>query len=492
MQELEDQHEGQPEHSEDEPCCCSRQAAQEVGQAEEPNADEILPGTNPRPFPETASEPNDEASPWTPVEEDEADYSGVPGYYSPVQRSRSRSRSFPRPPTLLLMFFVTLCWHQEADAGRKHGKSMEHRPKDGSTPISSSAAKSKPVRLTETQVDPSNRLRDEKRGPAAWTNAQNDSSLESLTNRMLAHTVSDETGDARYIPAVAKWLNFINEHKLLCETWDERDRAVAAFEAYMCYIKDMGPSLGDTVMNGITYLWPESGGRMPRGWKCLKSWHRITVEGMGGPIGLESLACLEDQLRTWKEFVAADIIPVAADCYLREQDCEQLLYEDVIIDEVAQETVLLLGRSSRGESVKTGRNQGVRVDSDYAKEILARRLEEAKRRCKDPKKLSRERVFPISKAKYRLLWNKASTALGINPGPPHGARHTGASRDVAEGYRTMLQVQRRGRWTADRSVLRYARTHDWIVATSQQPTAIKEKGQKLLAGRQGRPAIAKE
>lgn len=53
---------------------------------------------------------------------------------------------------------------------------------------------------------------------------------------MLAHTVSDETGDARYIPAVSKWLNFIGEHKLLCETWDERDRAVAAFEAYMWYI----------------------------------------------------------------------------------------------------------------------------------------------------------------------------------------------------------------------------------------------------------------
>lgn len=231
---------------------------------------------------------------------------------------------------------------------------------------------------------------------------------------------------------------------------------------------------------------------MPTGRKCLKSWHRITVEGMGGPIGLESLARIEDQLRRWGEVVAADIIPLAADCYLREQDCEQLLYEDVVIDEASKETVLLLGRSSRGESVKTGRNQGVRVDAEYTRQILERRLGEAKRRRKDKHKLAKEKVFPISKAKDRLLWNKAAAALGINPGPPHGARHSGASRDVAEGYRTMLQVQRRGRWTADRLVLRYARTHDWVVATSQQPTAIKERGQKLFAFRPGRPKVAKQ
>ena len=37
-------------------------------------------------------------------------------------------------------------------------------------------------------------------------------------------------------------------------------------------------------------------------------------------------------------------------------------------------------------------------------------------------------------------------------GPPHTARHTGASRDLAGGRRSFDEIKRRGRWKADDGV----------------------------------------
>ncbi len=63
-------------------------------------------------------------------------------------------------------------------------------------------------------------------------------------------------------------------------------------------------------------------------------------------------------------------ISVAVDGYLREQDLFALKGEDVIT--FKGETILRLGSSSRGESTKTGRDQGVRLDSPHSSEIVRR------------------------------------------------------------------------------------------------------------------------
>ena len=47
-------------------------------------------------------------------------------------------------------------------------------------------------------------------------------------------------------------------------------------------------------------------------------------------------------------------------------------------------------------------------------------------------------------------------------GPPHSARHTSASRDLALGRRSFEEVKRRGRWKSDDAVPRYAQTHKWF------------------------------
>ena len=68
-------------------------------------------------------------------------------------------------------------------------------------------------------------------------------------------------------------------------------------------------------------------------------------------------------------------------------------------------------------------------------------------------------------------------------GPPHSARHTGASRDLSEGYRSLEDVMKRGRWQALASVHRYAKPHMWFAAIAKLPPEVKEKGDQLLAMR---------
>ena len=102
------------------------------------------------------------------------------------------------------------------------------------------------------------------------------------------------------------------------------------------------------------------------------------------------------------------------------------------------------------------------------------------------------KVFDISEEKYRRLWKETARRLGVaEPGPPHSARHTGASRDAATGYRTLAQIQRRGRWTSERSVLRYAKTANCVASYQQVPDAILEEGAALSRSRT-RPAVAKD
>ena len=141
-----------------------------------------------------------------------------------------------------------------------------------------------------------------------------------------------------------------------------------------------------------------------------------------------------------------------------------------------------LGRGVRGESSKSGRDQGVVFEDPYAVAVLRRRVA----KLKDGGK-----VFPISGNTLRDWWRRAAKALKLDLGPPHSMRHTGASRDLATGYRSFEQVQRRGRWKSMESVQRYARPHMWAAALADLPAEIRERGESILSQRQPRPSKCK-
>ena len=168
----------------------------------------------------------------------------------------------------------------------------------------------------------------------------------------------------------------------------------------------------------------------------------------------------------------ADIILLSQDGYLREQDWESLQAQDV--QQAGQVTALLFGRAERGERSKTGHGQGLLVDYPATRHMLAERL-----RGKKPT----DKIFGLSQQSYRKWWYLASEALGIRDvvGRPHNVRHTGPSRDVYIRYRTLKEVQRRGRWRVDSSVLRYSKTHEYAKALARAPADLMQQGGAMLS-----------
>ena len=127
------------------------------------------------------------------------------------------------------------------------------------------------------------------------------------------------------------------------------------------------------------------------------------------------------------EAIAAE---VSLDGYLREQDWSQLRGEDVQVDWRDNEhcvVALLFGRRHRGESVKTGQEQGVKLESPLLSRLMAERAADAE---------SDELIFATNPEKFRREWRRAALDLDLAwfP-PPHCPRHTGPSETRAAGAR---------------------------------------------------------
>ena len=95
---------------------------------------------------------------------------------------------------------------------------------------------------------------------------------------------------------------------------------------------------------------------------------------------------------------------------------------------------LMFGRRHRGESVKTGQEQGVDVDDP----VLAT-MSWFHCQALEPSQI----VFDITDAEYRDAWSLAQKRLGLLwVGPPHVLRHTRPSEESAQGTRSIEAIQR--------------------------------------------------
>ena len=228
----------------------------------------------------------------------------------------------------------------------------------------------------------------------------------------MIHSVADSTALSGYLPALKKLLVWARDKPgRECCSWDELDSALVTYLTQLCYEKDKHPHQGNLVMNGLGYLWPEATRMLPRAWRASQAFAKVSITGQGSPIALDKLACMEEWLRQRKEGsaqVVADMIPVGVDGYLRGGDMREMRKEDLVWNE---DTVAVrLGRSERGESSKSGRNQGVVFEDPYAVAVLRRRVE---------KLATGERVFPVSSATLRRWWDSAARALGLEVGSLH-------------------------------------------------------------------------
>jgi len=299
----------------------------------------------------------------------------------------------------------------------------------------------------------------------------------------------DTTAIKHYLPAVRGFLDYAREHDMEVEGRG-LDDSLAAYLCHMCYEKDMHPGNGDKLVHGIRYLWPDKASGLPLSVRSLLGWHRIHIHGEGGPMPKEVIACIAEWMREHDQSEEALLVELAFDCYLRTGEAFALRQSDVVIsrDKGSTRAALRIGVAERGESSKTGMRQGVIVDADWLTHELANRSNTnagAKRSGEQP-------LIRTSPVKFRQAWHDALSALRLEYTPPHTLRHSGPSEDLASGYRTFLQVQRRGRWSSDKSVLRYAKTHTLCEAAARSPPELISRGRVIFEARAQRPKQARE
>ena len=178
--------------------------------------------------------------------------------------------------------------------------------------------------------------------------------------------------------------------------------------------------------------------------RALKAWERIHIPGEGVPLPGEFCYVVARWLRENGGELEALLVESALDMYFRGQEWSMLRARDVYYDD--DKVAVILGVAERGERVKTGRNQGITIDS----KVLQAEWR-ARKAALDPDAA----FFPFSPDHFRQRWHAAKHALGLSwGGPPHHLRHAGAARDIEKKSRTLEEVRIRGRWKHIESVQR--------------------------------------
>jgi len=157
------------------------------------------------------------------------------------------------------------------------------------------------------------------------------------------------------------------------------------------------------------------------------------------------------------------------DAYAREQDIENIRTGDLSFHRGSM--AIALGVSVRGESSKTGSNQGVVIRRGLVTDLLLALREAAP---------EGGRVFPITQADFRRQWHTVCRHLGLEwAGPPHRLRHSGPSEDIARERTSLELVRRRGRWKSMQSVQRYSKTFALVKFRARMPPTTLAMGESI-------------
>ena len=303
------------------------------------------------------------------------------------------------------------------------------------------------------------------RGARAWDHAA--CSRTQLANRLCVHAVDDNT-NRRYVKEVRNFLQDVEREQVPFDTYAERDTAMANYLSSLCYLHRSSVGVGNAVFFGFLHVYEDHRDKMPQAARALKSWLRMAAQGEGKPLARTTIACIALWMIRHGKLYESILVLLSFDCCLREQDWSLLRTEDIHFDGVGAS--LALGVRARGETVKTGSDQGVVLRFGFVMALLQAAVDVA---------ADGDLVFPLTPATFRKRWWEALASLGLEwCGPPHGLRHSGASDYVESGF-TLEATRRRGRWRSAAAVQRYTKLHDLVRHRAQAGPDVAKRGKEF-------------
>jgi integrase len=266
-------------------------------------------------------------------------------------------------------------------------------------------------------------------------------------------TVSPKA-EAYYRASLTKFVKWSDNLGIRLVTDSDVDSALAKCMTEM-YLLGQQSSEGDKLLAGLLHFAPEWGKygdrSIPRAWRCLKGWRRRCPSRSRRPWPLMVWAMLAWRMAAVGRWDMALFTLLLVCTYMRPGEGLALRKCDLIPPSpgVLKHWSILLFPQERVPSSKTlAKDESLVMDSSYMAwwDRVLPLLKQGK---------AESRVFAFSYEHYIPVFKQAAAEIGLPDLVPYQARHSGASVDAANHYRTIAEIQRRGRWKTSASVQRY-------------------------------------
>ncbi|CAK0880972.1 unnamed protein product, partial [Prorocentrum cordatum] len=193
------------------------------------------------------------------------------------------------------------------------------------------------------------------------------------------------------------------------------------------------------------------GRKLPRTWRALKAWRRLTPGRRRKALALPVWCGLAWRLAQRGHLRLGIFLMIGVSIYGRPSTLLAARRSDLVPPSpgVSRHWALLTHPLERKRPSKRGHfDEGCPLDSPYLQgldEVFGRLASTT----------SKEPLWNFSYPEAATLLKEAAEDLGVAPVTLYQMRHSGASIDLAKGWRSLTSAQRRGEWTQAKSMHRY-------------------------------------
>lgn len=223
------------------------------------------------------------------------------------------------------------------------------------------------------------------------------------------------------------------------------------------YFEGEPGSLGSQLYSALSDHWPEvgKGGHcaLPRFYRARQAWRRMAPGRTRDPLPYLHLVLVVMSLLSKNRVSFAAACLLMWTCYLRPSEVLDLHVGDVLAPSSSCPHVsLLLHPFERGGPSKVGEfDDGVPLDMQGMEWLGPWLLKQAGRRPPT------EKLFKFNYGEMVKMFQEAMAEWHLKDPILYRMRHGGASHDIVHGKRHITAVKKRGRWSNDQSLKRYAK-----------------------------------
>jgi len=282
-----------------------------------------------------------------------------------------------------------------------------------------------------------------------------DGVMERTNFSLLEEKAVGEQTHKIYKEELSNFLSFARPLGLDVEKAESLDRMAVDYMNRL-YVQGFQVYKADRLAAAILHFYPAFGRmgslKLPRMWRALKGYRKLCPGKSRLAYPLPIWAAVANRMREMGQLRMAVFVMVAVSSYARPSELLRMRVFSLVRPSagITSSWSLLLSPEDLPERSKTGDfDVSIALDSPFLRAWSDPVFNQLKKsHPEDP-------LWDFDYNEYSRAFKKVTEHLGIDNLTPYQTRHSGPSIDRAKGYRTQLEVMKRGQWKSQSSVARY-------------------------------------